>query len=128
MSEVEVNFRWINGPECSDADWDRIEAILAARGWMSLNRLTSCILLAEAADGTLLGFSVLQMVPHVEPLWVKPSMRATGLAESLADKMIAFMVGMRARGWMAVADNPVAAKLCEAHGMTKVESPVYVAK
>lgn len=123
----DTRFRWINGTDATAEDWDRIEGILAARGWMSLNRPTSRILVAEDADGALLGFVVLQFIPHTEPLWVAPSQRGTGLAEQLADKIIEFMVEIGARGWVAVADSPVAAQLCEKVGMTKLESPVYVA-
>ena len=124
----DVSYRWVDGITASDADWDRIEAILAARGWMSLNRPTTRILLAEDAEGKLAGFSILQMVPHLEPLWVAPSQRASGLAESLADQMVDFMVSIQARGWMVVAESPFAARLCEREGMVKVEVPVYVAK
>lgn len=105
-----------------------IETILAARGWMSLNRPTSRVLLAEGEHGELLGFFVMQLVPHTEPLWVLPSRRASGIAEELADRMLISMIEMQARGWMLVADNPIVAKMAEARGMVKEESPVYVAK
>jgi hypothetical protein len=120
-----MRFRWIDGATASDADWDRIEGILATRGWMSLNRPTTRIRVAEDDDGTLVGFYVLQMVPHAEPLWVAPSERSSGLADALADDMLRFLVDVRARGWMIVADNPVAARMCEARGMRKIKAPVY---
>jgi GNAT superfamily N-acetyltransferase len=121
----DVTFRWIDGPVASQEDWDRIESILATRGWMSLARETSRILVAEH-DGELKGFVVLQLVPHTEPLWVAPDARGTGLAESLADQMMEFLVSIHARGWMVVADNPFAARLCEDRKYKRVEAPVYV--
>jgi hypothetical protein len=121
-------YRWVDGPTATDEEWDKIEGILASRGWMSLNRPTTRILVADDADGSLLGFICLQMVPHTEPLFVRPSQRGTGLAETLADKMLEFMLSIQARGWMVVADNPIAAELCESRGMVKVESPVYIAR
>lgn len=129
-----VTYRWIggvdseHGPAATKEEWDRIEGILVVRNWMSLNRPTSQVLLAEDAEGQLLGFMVLQLVPHPEPLFVIPSQRASGIAEELADRMLTFMVSIQTRGWMVVADNPAAAKLCEARGMTKLDCPVYVAK
>jgi hypothetical protein len=126
MSDAaDITFRWIDGPTASQEDWDRIEAILASRGWMQLARATSRIRVAER-DGVLLGFHVLQLMPHAEPLWVKPSERASGLADQLANDMLDFLVEIHARGWIVVADSPHAAKLCEAREMTKIESPVYV--
>lgn len=120
-----IKFRWVDGPTCDDADWERIEAILVTRGWMSLNRATSRILVAEDADRKLLGFQVLQLVPHVEPLYVAPSARATGLAEELVERMIKFLGEVQIRGYLATAESPFAAQICERHGMTKLEYPVY---
>lgn len=121
----DVTFRWIDGPDASTEDWDRIESILAARGWMSLNRPTSRVLIAET-DGKLSGFIVLQLIPHSEPLFVSPSARGTGLAEALTDRMYSFLDEVKVRGFMAVADSKFAEELCEKHGMQKVASPVYV--
>ena len=124
----EVTYRWIDGPTATQEEWDRFEDILVARGWMSLNRPTSRVLVAEDEHGDLLGFFVMQLVPHTEPLWVRPSKRGSEIAEILADKMLTFMLEVQARGWMLVADNPIVAKMSEQRGMTRVESPVYVAR
>jgi hypothetical protein len=121
----DVTYRWIDGPTATDEEWDLVESILATRGWMSLNRMTTSIRVALDKEGHLLGFHVIQLVPSAGPLWVKPSMRATGIAEHLADDMFELFVQAHARGWMVVADNPSAAKLCEARGMHKLESPVF---
>lgn len=123
-----MNLRWIVGIDSTDADWDRIEGILASRGWMSLNRSLSRILVAEDEDKNLLGFIVLQMVPHTEPLWVAPKERGTGLAEQLADRMVEYLTEMKVRGFMVMADSPFAAEMCEKHKMERVKSPVYIAK
>jgi hypothetical protein len=93
---------------------------------MSLARPTSRILVAEDEYGLLLGFSCLQLVPHLEPLFVIPSMRGSGLAEELADKMVEFVLDMKVRGFMVVAESPHAVKLCEDRGFKKVECPVFV--
>lgn len=121
----EVTFRWIDGPTATEAEWDAIDNLLAARGWMSLNRNTSRILLAEVG-GQIQGFHVFQMVPYCGPLHVSKRFRGTGLAEELADRMQDFLVESNARGWIATAESPYAAKLCEARGMERLPSPVYV--
>jgi hypothetical protein len=125
---TDASYRWINGIDATDEEWNRIDAILNVRGWMSLNRLTSRILAAEDTDGELLGMFVLQWIPHTEPLWVLPSRRGGEIANELADRMQKFLIGAEARGWMLQADNPTVAKMAEDRGMVRVESPVYIAK
>jgi hypothetical protein len=120
-----ITKRWVDGATCSERDWDAIDQKLAARGWMSLNRQTSRVLLAEK-DGRIVGLTCLQLVPHTEPLLVDRSEYATGLAEELADEMQAFLVECHVRGYMAVCEHPAAVRLCEARGMVKVHHPVYV--
>ena len=119
-----VNYYWIEGRDASTEEWERIESILASRGWASLNRPTSRILVAEA-NGELLGFHVFQFYPFCGPLWTRPSVRGSGLAEELADKMLEFLAEVRARGWLVIAESPHAEKLCAERGMKRVEFPVY---
>lgn len=121
----DVRYRWIDGPTASDADWDTIDLLMATSGWPSLNRATTRIRLAEDATGKVLGFSVLQLFPHAEPLWVAPSARGTGIAEKLTDDMFAFLQEVRVRGFLVVASSPFAQRLCEQHGMKPLEHPVY---
>jgi predicted N-acetyltransferase YhbS len=102
-----------------------IEEALVARGWMSLNKELSRVLIAEDG-GKMIGFHVFQMVPYAGPLYVARSHRGTGLAEDLADEMMEFLVKRQARGWIATAESPYAAKLMEERGMERLPSPVYV--
>jgi GNAT superfamily N-acetyltransferase len=121
----EVRYRWINGPEASAEEWDRIEGLLAARGYMSLNRFLSRILLAEEEEG-IVGFHIFQAVPYAGPLWVRPSVRGKGIAEKLADDMLTFLAEIHVRGFLVIADSPHSAKLCRERGMTELKSPVFV--
>jgi hypothetical protein len=122
-----IQKRWIDGVTVTDEEWDRIEAILAARGWASLNRELSRIRVAEE-DGQLVAFFVLQLYPHAEPMFIIPSKRGTGLAEELADDMLAYLVEVKARGWMVIASNPAIEKLAEERGMVRLEFPVYMTR
>lgn len=121
-----MNYRWVNGWEASEAEWDRIDRILASRGWMSLSREFSRVRIVEDDEGKLVGFYVLQAIPHAEPMWVDKKYWGSGVADALADDMLEYLTEAKARGWVIIADNPVARKMCEERGMKKVESPVYV--
>jgi hypothetical protein len=122
--DTDITFRWIEGWNATPEEWERIEKILTARGWMVLNPNTSRILVAEQ-DEMLAGFVILQMVAHTEPLFVAPKFRGTELAAELSDRLIQFMHDCKARGWMAIASNSIVAAECERKGMKRVTLPVY---
>jgi hypothetical protein len=121
-------FRWINGfqdtPEVA-ADWERIDRLLQVRGALPLNRPTTRILVAEDETGKLLGFLCMTLLPHIEPMWILPAERGTGLPEELGKQMQSFMEECRAPIVYLVADNPFVIRLAEKHGMELIESPVY---
>ena len=121
----EVTYRWIDGPTATQAEWDAIDAKLAARGWMSCNRMLTRIRVAER-NGHIVGLFIMQHLPHVEPLVVDRREYGTGVAEHLANDMHEFLTEIHARGYIAICEHPVAAKMCEERGMVKVHYPVYV--
>ncbi len=121
----EITFRWVDGPTAPQEEWDRIDDILASRGWMSLNRLTTRLLLAER-DGEIVGLNTLQLLPHLGPLYVRPAERGTSTTEQLVDRMLEFMAEAQARGFLVISESPYVTKICEAIGMQKLERPVYV--
>jgi hypothetical protein len=121
----EVSYRWVDNSTISQEDWDKVESILASRGWMSLNRNTPIrILIAE--QGRKMAFFIFQWLPYCGPMFVPPSLRGTGVAKELATKMVEFLLESQARGWVATAESEHAAKLCEKFGMSLLETPVYV--
>lgn len=123
----EVHYRIVEGRTMEQCDWDALEAILAERRWMSLNRETTLAVVLAERNGMLVGFFVLQMIPHTEPLYVAPGERGSEVAGTLADLMLEFLQRGNARGWMLTAENPFVERMCRQRGMIKVESPVYVA-
>lgn len=130
MSEG-IKFEWLDGPDneygtrcATEAEWSEIDDICVKRGWMSLNRRMTRILTAQR-DDKIVGFHVMQMVPHAEPIYLAKEERGKGIAEELADHMLEFMATINARGWFVVADSPEAKKLCKERGMVEVKSPVY---
>lgn len=121
----DVTYRWIDGPLATDEEWERIGLILAARNWMSLNRPTTRVLVAEH-EGRLAGFFVFQLVPHAGPFYVRPDLRGSEIGNELADRMAEFFAETHARGVVIVADNPISAQMCIERGMLKVQQPVFV--
>jgi hypothetical protein len=121
----EVRYRWIDGIACEESDWEMIESILEVRGYWSLNRVTSRILLAEDDEG-IVGIHCFQLLPYTGPLWLRPSARGKGVAEKLADDMLDFLKEAQVRGFLVIADSPHSAKLCRERGMTELKSPVFV--
>ncbi len=117
-----VTFKWLNGQEC--CEW--LNEVMARKGWAELNPQTARALVAYK-DERIVGFIVIQLFPHAEPLYVDPEFRGTGLADELADRMYEFLKEVRTRGYMVVAESPFAEKLCEARGMKRVNYPVYLA-
>lgn len=134
-TKTDVRFEWVDGPDmpnahrpATDAEWNKIDDLLAAQGWMSLNRVLTRVLVGWDADGNIVALSTVQMLPNVGPIWVDKSLRGAGVADVIVDETLKFLLEAKARGWIVIADSPHTAKVAEAKGMTKLESPVYVAK
>jgi hypothetical protein len=87
-------------------------------------QLASAIVAYAGTD--MVGYVFCQLVPHAEPMEVKPEFRGTGLAEELADRMAKFMVEGNMPSYLVIAQNEFAAKLCEDRGMREVKGRVYV--
>lgn len=127
MSTDHVRFRWLDPTtENSEGDWNRVEAILKARGWMSLNHNTSRVLMAEDEFGALMGFLAFQLIPFVGPVWVHPSERGTGVADEMAQQMWEFLGEAQVRGWIAGAESAHGQRLCEMFDMERIEHPMYI--
>ncbi len=117
-----MTYRWLEGPEAVY----ELEGFIAAQGWTSLDAAHTRAL--AAYDGaTLVGFITLQMVGFVGPLFVIPGHRDGQVSGQLSELMYGFLNEVGAKGYLAVCDNPAAAKICRQHGMQEVKSPVYAA-
>jgi hypothetical protein len=120
-----VRFEWIDGPMCSDEDWNSIEEVLQRRGWASLNKNTSCILMARTDNE--FAFLVLQLVPYIGPLFIPASMRGGTTAREMATRTLEFLQKSKTRGWLVVAESPFTERICKELCMEKIDSPLYVA-
>ncbi len=116
-----MEFKWIYGEEMLAM----LQPVIEHQGWTPLNPYTARALVAME-EGILCGFSVIQLFPHAEPMWVETDLRGSGLAEELATRMKKYLDDTQTRGYMVIADSPFAVKLCEERGMKRLTSPVYM--
>lgn len=118
---IGVTLKWLEGD-----DLDQLEPIMRQRGWMALNKQTSRALAAFDDTGKLIGFSVLQLVPHTEPLYVDKEWRGSHLAEELSDQMVAFLGSIDARGFVFMSGNPFTEKIAARYNMKKIDTSLLV--
>lgn len=114
-----IEFRLIHGK-----DLEILGPIIRSRGWVPLNPASACAYVAYDGE-EVIGFIAQNPIPHVEPLFVALPHRGTGLAEELVKRMVQFLYDVEAPAAYIVADNPVSARLAQAHGMERVDAPVY---
>ena len=112
-----IEYRWLDNAE-------GLEEFFQQRGWVPLNPQGSRVLAAFDGD-RMIGFVCMNMIPHIEPLFVAPAYRGSGVAEELVQQMVELLYAAIAPAAYVVADNPASAKLAELHGMTRVDVPVY---
>lgn len=129
-----ITYRWLE-PSNDSRFLDHIDGLIALRGWTPLPSrstygATHRILAAFEQDHfnneSIVGWHVIQFITHPEPLWVHPAFRGSKVAAELSSRVFDLLLTSNCRGFMVVADNPVAVQLCERYGMRRVESPVYV--
>lgn len=117
-----IEYKWVDGDDLAE-----LEPIIIRNNWASLNPNTSRAICAYE-DGVLVGFFVLQLFPHLEPLFVSPSLRGGEVTFELVNRMNEFIKDINIRGFMCVADSQFAEKLCQQRGMFKITSPVYTTR
>ncbi len=119
---MELTYKWLDNEQISALD-----PIMFSRNLPALNRETTRVRAAYDGD-RLVGFLVLQLLPHLEPLYVDRTYRGNGseLANKLIDDMFAFVGDCGIRGFISIADDPIAEQICIARGMKQIASPVYI--
>jgi|SRR5580698_2954873 hypothetical protein len=118
-----MTYRWLTRDEVIALDPD-----LARAGQSPLNPDLSRVL--GAFDGEHLVKSLtIQMFPMLGPLITHDNLyRDAGeVSRSLAEIMDNYLQESHARGYLAVCESPVTERICQRHGMKRVESPVYLA-
>ncbi len=120
-----IEYRWLASAELSE--W--VNPVCKLRGWAELNindAQPTCRVLGAFDGVEFIGFLAFQLFPVVGPQWVDSDHRDGTVSRELASRMHDFLSESNARGFMVVADSPVSGRICERHGMKKLESTVYV--
>lgn len=122
---VARTYRWLTNTEIED--W--VQPVLQARGWALLNIndvQPTCRVLAAFEGPELVGFLVLQLFPVLGPAWTDSLHRDGVISRELADKMHEYLVEVKARGAVTICESPVAERLAQRHGMSRIADPVYL--
>lgn len=123
---MDLTYKWLDNEDIAALD-----PIMFARKLPALNRETTRVRAAYDGD-KLVGFLVLQLMPHMEPLYVDRDYRGQGdarggmIANQLIDDMFAFTAECGIRGFVCIADNPIVEQICYERGLQPVGSPVYI--
>lgn len=119
-----MQYRWIDGDELAVLD-----PIIESRNWTPLPRERGMAkaLIVENDCGEVIGFNVVQLCVHTEPMWVSPQYRgkSKGVSRNLAMKTADYLRGHGITNWRCSTDTPHVAELCEENGMILVKGKVY---
>lgn len=130
---ADITYRWLIADD--DIYLDAVETTVRAMGWTPLPdrslldrtyRVFGAFVYTDTHQNLLVGFLIVQLIPHTEPLYVTPRYRGSDIARELSSHVFSYMLQSSTRGFMVVADNPIAVQLCEQLGLRKVDSPVYI--
>lgn len=119
-----MTYRWLTEDEIISL----VNPNLAHQGMPMLN--TAVARVYGAFDGDrLIRTLTLQLFPLLGPLTTHDhTHRDNGeVSRTLANLMDAYLQESHARGYLAVCDSPVTERICERHGMKRIESPVFLA-
>ena len=124
-----MRYEWLSEDQIEEL----VNPALLYRGMAVLNinpQAPTCRVLGAWNDkGELVSFFCIQLFPILGPLLrLDNTVRDNGeTSRELTQRMHQFLEGAGVRGYLVVADNPITSRLCERHGMKKMESPVYEA-
>jgi GNAT superfamily N-acetyltransferase len=105
----------------------KLRPLFDTLGWALPDPDFAKAVVAEA-DGLILGFGIVQFITHAEPMWVHPSVRGSGLAEGLADKMCHYIEeDCHIKKYISCAKpGSFAARLCENRGYVASPATMYI--
>lgn len=104
-------------------EWHRVEPLVVdRREWLPSPEVAR-ILVSEDAQGEIEGFIVIQLVAHIEPIWVHPQQRGTGLwKELVASAQEQFPPGVN---YYAFTPSPALERMAEQSGLTKLPWSIF---
>ena len=103
-------------------DTDKLTPALKKAGFFLPLPQWTAVTVAEY-QGEIVGFVCLQLIPHMEPLWVSDEFRGAGVPEMLAN---AVQGKMNDKPCMCVAASPFAERLCRQYGMREIPGKIFI--
>lgn len=100
------------------AEWTRLKGLQHELDWSGLRATNSAAIVCEE-DGEIVGVGFMHLVPHFEPVWVRPDKRGRGVLQNLLAyaKRRFGRIGVVA----STTTNDRVAKLMRAQGMEELE-------
>jgi len=122
-----TTYKWLSASDI--ADWVNPEC--RSKGWIEFNvneETPTCRVLGAFEGPTLVGFFGFSLLPHLGPLWMDAEHRDGVASREMAQRMAEFMVEVRARGALMIAESPATARLADRYGLERVTDPVFIWK
>lgn len=111
-----ITYKWLTLPTESD----KINAVFIENGGDPPNPALSVVRVAENEVGEVVGLAVLQLVPHLEPVWIDPEYRAKVSWREFQTAIEGLFDKEAGGGYYTFASNPRVEKLCRRSGMVEV--------
>lgn len=115
----------------ADDELRLLHPIFERLGWPLPDPSFAKAVVAEAGKGQdklILGFQVVQFIPHAEPLWVNSAARGIGVAEGLVEATMHYLEqDCKIKRYLCTAEQgSFAARLAESNGMVAFPGTLYV--
>lgn len=105
------------------AELEQLRPICEAQNWaMPVGRAV-----VAKEDGKIIGFAAMQLLPHLEPIWVEPCHRGSGLADTLVEIAAADLEMNGVTHWMSLVRTDQSRRLArDVLKMQPVNGEVYL--
>src|SRR6266404_2428643 len=117
VESLQVEYNFIK-PE----DYHLLEPIFAAFN-ASVPSPTISRIATASFNNEIIGFYCLQLLPHAEPMWIKPEWKGSKIWIRLAAMVD---TARQNKKTFIVAENEESKRMCMAMGLKRVEFPVFV--
>ena len=104
------------------AELMQLEPICAEMNWA----LPTGRAVVAKEDGKIIGFVAMQLLPHLEPIFVAKEHRGSGLADTMVEIAAADMEMSGIAHFMSVVRNDQSKRLAKVLGMELVPGEVYL--
>jgi GNAT superfamily N-acetyltransferase len=84
------------------------------------------IVVAENEEGKIVAFWSAIAITHLEPLWVDPAYRGTGIFRRMWQRMKQFLDDYRVPMTFSMIEDPQLGRIAEAHGFLKRDTTIYL--